>query len=85
MRKNCLMTVSVGLFMCACSSEDVAEQVEKNNFKSYEGVTSEIMSFDSRDDFRRALDNYEATKHITRSSIAFSSVEDTYKIHQGRA
>ena len=72
------MTVSVGLLMCACCSEDVAEQVEKNDFKSYEDVTSEIMSFDSKDDFKKALDNYDDTKNITRSLTAFSSIEDVY-------
>ena len=60
--------------MCACCSEDVAEQVEKNDFKSYEDVTSEIMSFDSKDDFKKALDNYDDTKNITRSLTAFSCI-----------
>lgn len=78
MKKNYLMTVSVGLLMCACCSEDVAEQVEKNDFKSYEDVTSEIMTFDSKDDFKKALDNYDDTKNITRSLTAFSSIEDVY-------
>ena len=36
--RNYLLTVSVGLFVCACNSGDIAEQVGKETKKSNETV-----------------------------------------------
>ena len=45
--KNYLLTILVGVSMCACNSEDIVEQEGKNNFNSPESATAEIMSFES--------------------------------------
>ena len=66
--------------MCACNSGDIAEQVGKETKKSNETVSTEIMSFDSKDDFKKALDNYDVTKEFaTRVSNSFPSADNAYK------
>lgn len=77
--KNYLLTILVGVSMCACNSEDIVEQEGKNNFNSPESATAEIMSFESKDAFKKALDSYDITKGITtRASHSFSSADNIY-------
>ena len=53
--RKILLTILVGVFMGACSSEDIVDQGKKNNFHSPESTSAEIMSFESKDAFKKAL------------------------------
>lgn len=76
--KNYLLTILVGLSMFACSLEDTVKTREENNSNSLEETTAEIMSFESKDAFKKALDSYDITKGETRSSHSFSSANNIY-------
>lgn len=77
--RKILLTILVGVFMGACSSEDIVDQGKKNNFHSPESTSAEIMSFESKGAFKKALESYDITKGIkTRSSHSFSSADDIY-------
>jgi len=52
--KNYLLTILVGLSMCACSLEDTVKTREENNSNSLEETTAEIMSFESKDAFKKS-------------------------------
>ena len=64
--------------MCACSLEDSVKTREENNSNSLEETTAEIMSFESKDAFKKGLDSYDITKGETRSSHSFSSANNIY-------
>lgn len=77
--RNYLLTAFVGLFLCACNSENIIEQTKKEANESKETVSAEIMSFDSKDDFRKALEEYDATNGtVTRTSSSFQSADKAY-------
>lgn len=77
--KNYLLTAFVGLCLCACNSEDVIEQTKKDTKESNETVSTEIMSFDSKDDLKKALEGYDATNGLaTRASSSFPSADKAY-------
>lgn len=82
--KNYLLTISIGLLVCACNSEDIVKQVENKDSKSHENVTTEILSFESRGAFMKALDNYDITKgQSTRATGSFYSADDIYNNSSG--
>ena len=64
--------------MCACSLEDTVKTREENNSNSLEETTAKIMSFESKDAFKKALDSYDITKEETTSSHSFSSANNIY-------
>lgn len=81
---NYLLTISISLLICACNSEDIVEQVENKDFISHENVITDIMSFDNKDAFTKALDNYDITKgHGTRATGSFYSADDIYNNSSG--
>ena len=53
--RKILLTILVGVFMGACSSEDIVDQGKKNNFHSPESTSAEIMSFESKGALRKHL------------------------------
>ncbi len=63
-------------YLCVLVIQKKFTEQLKNNFNSPESVTAEIMSFDSKESFKKALDNYDIT---TRSPNSFSSSADVYK------
>lgn len=58
--------------------------MENKDFISHENVITDIMSFDNKDAFTKALDNYDITKgHGTRATGSFYSADDIYNNSSG--
>lgn len=52
--RNYLLSVLVGLSMCACDSGYIVDQELKSDYNSSENTTAEILSFETKDDFTKS-------------------------------
>lgn len=69
--------LSVSTIVCSCSSDDVIRE----NVMQSEGVnSSDILSFDSKEQFRQAVESFDTqVKGQTRASKQFYSAEELYE------
>ena len=65
------------LFM-ACASEDVLHEINDLSKDGLEQVNSEILSFESKEDFSNALEKF-GKNPLTRTASSFISAENIYE------